>query len=235
VRRSLLTPTLLRAPFGLGLLPGVLFAALSTGCGGSVKPERGPAYQPVATPETVSVCPEQWHAAKDAREAMLGLDSVQAKEHAAAAVLAQAECERRAIESGHFVGGTHAAVLAEVSALGDAHRNAQNLYDEVGHYGVARFEIAAPLGRGQLHLNMATRLSRIQMPTDMPDAGEQAAFRAEISSLVIHFRDRGEQDLRHCLAQIRAAPADQDWTERKTTACAQLATIGVSTETCGTR
>ena len=70
-------------------------AALAVGCGGGqAGPPRGPHHDPVNSPEAKSKCPDEWKAAKKAREELLGaMDNEGRRAAAAQTVLAQARCE----------------------------------------------------------------------------------------------------------------------------------------------
>jgi hypothetical protein len=178
----------------------LLLAAVACG-GGGAGPPAGPAYTPVGSPEAESACPTEWEAAKKAREDHLELSSASTREAAARAVLAQADCERNVLASRRVAAGEHAAIIAALEELRAAHRDAGNLYREVIGYELASPAVAARVGLGKLHLAFAALLAATPTPTDMPDPGEQAAWRAEIDGLVATF----QSEARAAFAEAAAA------------------------------
>ncbi len=211
----------------VGFVATLGFVFVTAGCNGSKKEAEEPGYQPTSSPERQSACPAEWKAAKEAREGMLGNQTESAKRTAGNAVLAQAACERVAMTAGAFAGGTHAKMLAEVTAVGDLARDIRNLYSEVGNYGIAEFRVAAPLGRGLVNLGLSKRLSSIGNPTDMTDDNELAAFRAEVGALVGHFRQEGDRELRDALSLAETA-GSLDAASQTSAACDGLRSIGAA-------
>jgi hypothetical protein len=162
-----------------------VFAGGGAACAAKGTP-RGPEYTPTASPEAESPCPDEWQAAKQAREDALGAEGqaeVAARAQVAAAVLAQGECELRGFQRQPVRADTEEAMLGELRELRDRFRSAKNLFDEVLNYEVMRLSVGALARLGDLHAAYAAKLRAAPPPVDARDPGSRSEFRQELREL----------------------------------------------------
>jgi len=136
-------------------------------------PPRGPEHDPVNSPEAASRCPEQWQAAKGAREQLIGATYDQRERAdgvAAQAVLAQADCEAGEFARWTIDAGPQAMVTAELAGSRRQYQTALNLYQEVASTHEGEFRVLALTGAARLHMHFADKLAGLPMPSDTRDS-----------------------------------------------------------------
>lgn len=205
--------------------PLLLTAFTLQACGGSSRPPEPPPYTPVNSPEAESPCPSEWQAAKSAREAMVGETDPGARTAAAAAVYAQAECERDKLNAVAPPRGAQAAVVGEIRLQRIAMQNAGNLYEEVARYHSPGF--AEALGRiGELKLAFARFLTSTPAPTDLDDPVERVEFMNQLKLLSESFVREAAQTFEAALEVAAEDPAATNtWSRRMCDELKRLNTI----------
>jgi hypothetical protein len=166
----------------LGLIASV-GAILLLGCGGSGALPAPPSHTPADSPEPATACPTERAAGKEAREAVLEDESPAHREAVAAAVFAQAECERRQLDAARLEGATQTALIEAIRAARLQYQNARNLYGEVGNYEVLRWTIGARSRGGDLELGFGDMLRAVRPPSELTEPSERAGFLAELGDL----------------------------------------------------
>jgi hypothetical protein len=128
------------------------------GCGAVAGPPRGEAYTPTNAAEAATQCPKEAAAAKEAREAALGTDAAQ--DSAARAVLAQADCERKAFDRLVLDSPDPEAFKQEIAGARTQFYNVKTLLDEVVSSGIPDLVAGAHVRLGDLHAAYADKLRR---------------------------------------------------------------------------
>ena len=183
--------------------PAIVLAALAVGCGGGqAGPPHGPHHDPVNSPEAKSRCPEEWKAAKQAREQLIGaMDDERLRRAAADAVLTQARCEHAAFDRWTIDAGSQAIMAQELRAARLQYLTARTLYAEAAGYHVKPAEIGAHALDAQLELAFVRKLDRLAVPVDLHDPAARAGFKDEMRSLMSSF------EVEAALAATRALDA----------------------------
>jgi hypothetical protein len=183
--------------------PATVLAALAVGCGGGqAGPPHGPHHDPVNSPEAKSRCPEEWKAAKQAREQLIGaMDDERLRRAAADAVLVQARCEHAAFDHWTIDAGSQAIMAQELRAARLQYLTAKTLYAEAAGYHVKPAEIGAHALDAQLELAFVRKLDHLAVPVDLHDPAARAGFKDEMRSLMSSF------EVEAALAATRALDA----------------------------
>lgn len=182
--------------------PALLLAALAVGCGGQATPPHGPHHDPVNSPEAKSKCPDEWKAAKKARDELIGaMDDERLRRAAAEAVLAQARCEHAQFERWTIDAGSQAIMAQELRAARIQYLTAKTLYQEAAGYHVKPTEIGAHALAAQLELAFVRKLDHLPAPVDLHDPAARAGFKDEMRSLMSSF------EVEAALAATRALDA----------------------------
>jgi hypothetical protein len=144
---------------------GVLMVCLAA-CGPrSQKPEPAPHYDPANAPEADTRCPEQRKAADAAREAALGEEQMGLAEQAAAAVFAEAECERELFDG---ISIAHARDQSDLMDLRDHFQSAKNLYTEMVNYQVPRWVVGGHVRTGDLYMAFRDKVREMTPDGETP-------------------------------------------------------------------
>jgi hypothetical protein len=211
-------------------------------CSGAAGPPRGPAHTPVHSPEAKSLCPEQWKAAKTAREALLGLEGPaedRALEAAARAVLSQAACERAGFERMTVEAGVQQIVAAELRGVRRQYQAARNLYEEAAGYEVGRLRVVALAHLAELHLGFARKLADLPPPSDVVDPAERIEVAQEMRQLASSFEALAVLAATRALDLMGAeVPEDAETRRAVDSACQLLAALepgGAQVPACGDR
>lgn len=171
--------------------PALALAALAVGCGcggGPATPPRGPRHDPVNSPEAKSKCPDEWKAAKQAREALLGaMDDERRRAAAAEAVLAQGRCEHALFDKWSIDAGSQNIMAAELRAVRVQYLTARTLYQEAAGYHVKPSEIGAHALDAELQMAFVRKLDRLPVPVDLHDPAARAGFRQDMRTLMSTF------------------------------------------------
>jgi hypothetical protein len=177
----------MRAPGAATVLAALAYVAAGCG-GGPATPPHGPHHDPVNSPEAKSKCPDEWKAAKQTREALLGAMDDEGKRRATAeAVLAQARCEHAVFERWTIDAGSQAIMAAELRAARRQYLSAKTLYEEAAGYHVAPSEVGAHALNAQLQLAFVRKLDRLPVPVDIHDPAARAGFRDDMRALMSTF------------------------------------------------
>ncbi|HEU5058069.1 MAG TPA: hypothetical protein VFU21_16170 [Kofleriaceae bacterium] len=169
--------------------PALALAALAVGCGGGqTAPPRGPHHDPVNSPEAKSKCPDEWKAAKKAREELLGaMDDERRRAAAAEAVLAQARCEHALFDRWTIDAGSQRIMAAELRAARVQYLSARTLYQEAAGYHVKPSEIGAHALDAELQMAFVRKLDRLPPPVDLHDPAARAGFKGDMRALMSTF------------------------------------------------
>jgi hypothetical protein len=179
-------------------------ALLAASCASAGGPPRGPEHTPVNSPEAQPRCPDEWRAAKQAREELLGVDGAAGAatvEAAAAAVLAHARCEGAALDGWRVEAGSGESMAAALRQARRRYQDARNLFEEAAGYPVARVRVGAQAELAALHLGFARMLAEVPSPVDVQDAAGRADFRRQMREAVASF------EVEAALAAARAVSA----------------------------
>lgn len=181
----------------------LVLAAIAVGCGGGpATPPRGPRHDPVNSPEAKSKCPEEWKAAKKAREELLGsMDDGARRAAAAGAVLAQARCEHALFDRWTIDAGSQQIMAAELRAARVQYLGAKTLYEEAAGYHVKPSEIGAWAELARLHLAFVQKIDRLPVPVDLHDPAARSSFKDDMRALMSTF------EIEAALAASRALDA----------------------------
>jgi len=150
---------------------------------GSKQTAPAPKHTPVNSPEASTACPEQWKAAKKAREVALEVGTQAARSRAASAVFSHAECEHAVFDGLAFAGPTHERLLSKIRSGRGVYQTTRNLYNEVPNYGDARAAVGARARLGELNGKFADKLRAVRTPKDMTSTAEKAMFLSQLSAL----------------------------------------------------
>ena len=169
--------------------PAFALAALAVGCGGGpATPPRGPHHDPVNSPEAKSKCPDEWKAAKQAREALLGaMDDERRRAAAAEAVLAQGRCEHALFDRWTIDAGSQKIMAAELRAVRVQYLTARTLYQEAAGYHVKPIEIGAYALDAELQMAFVRKLDRLPPPVDLHDPAARVGFKQDMRALMSTF------------------------------------------------
>ena len=192
------------SPVRASLLPAALLAAACASTGG---PPRGPAHTPVNSPEAETRCPEEWQAAKQAREELIaaeGAARAAAMEAAAGAVLAHGRCERQELAELAIEAGSQEAMAAALRQARRRYQDARNLYEEAAGYEVPRARVAAHAELSALHLGFARMLAELPAPLDVQDPAGRADVRRQMREAVARYEVEAALSATRAVA---AAPA----------------------------
>ncbi len=183
--------------------PALALAALAVGCGGGqAGPPRGPHHDPVNSPEAKSKCPDEWKAAKKAREELLGAMEDEGRRAAAAqTVLAQARCEHAFFDKWTIDAGSQQIMAAELRAARVQYLTAHTLYQEAAGYHARPSEIGAHALDAELHLAFVRKLDRLPVPVDLHDPAGRTSFKDDMRALMSTF------EIEAALAASRALDA----------------------------
>jgi hypothetical protein len=178
-------------------------------CGGGNQPPHGPHYDPVNSPEAQSPCPTEWKAAKQARDAALA-GGAEARPAAAAAVLAQADCEAARVVARRMEVTRGDLLVAEMREVRKAYDSARNLYNEVVGYGDPRLVVAGWSGAAALALGFAAVLEHVPPPVDSGGAVERAEIIGEMRELEQSFQGDAALAAARALEQAARLPPSGD-------------------------
>jgi len=160
------------------------FAACMLGaCAAASGPPRGPEYDPANTPEARSGCPAEAKAAKQAREDAIGAEESGPREKAAAAVFAQAECERRLFDALHIDGMSPEDFKMSVGEAKTQFYSAQNLYLEVVAFNIPTATVAGYSRLGDLYGAYANKLRKSDPGPGVGEGTGRATWLAEVEPI----------------------------------------------------
>ncbi len=161
----------------------VLVAALLGACASMAGPPHGPEYDPANTPEARTGCPSEAKAAKQAREDAIGAEDSAPREKAAAAVFAQAECERRLFDPLHIDGVSPEDFKQSIAATKAQFYSAQNLYLEVVAFNIPQWTVAGYSRAGDLYAAYANKLRKSDPGPGVSEGTGRATWLAEIEQI----------------------------------------------------
>ncbi len=143
----------------------ILLLALAACGAANQKPEPAPPYDPANAPEAETRCPDERAASKAAREQALGEERMGPAEAAAAAVFAEAECERGLFDA---ISLLHAKDQSDLMDLRDHFQSAKNLYAEVVNYQAPRWVVAGHVRTGDLYLAFRDKVREMTPDGESP-------------------------------------------------------------------
>ena len=206
---------------------------LLLGCGGGQQqPEPAPAYDPVNAAEAPTECPSERKAAQSAREDLLEKGGNDAREAAAMAVLAQADCEAQVFESATVSSGSMERITDDLRRVREQMGTARTLYEEVLNYQSTSPSVGAYAGLGQLHQAFARKLRGLSTPTDVDAQGGAMSFTAEVDGLAASLDQTAYEAYMRALEALSAlpergdAPPLSDWKHEACTGLGQMAGPG---------
>ena len=157
-----------------------------------------------------SSCPGEWERAKQAREELIGRTGnarQPAAEHAARAVMAQAECEQRRFAAWQIEAGSQSIMAAELRGLRRHYLSTRTLYEEAARTVDGSVSVGAWARLADLHLGFARKLDELPTPVDLHDAAGRADYRRQMRQLMSTF------EVEAALAATRALDAADGGTE----------------------
>ena len=161
----------------------VLVTSLFLGACAAAGPPRGPEYQPANTPEAASKCPKEAAAAKQAREDAIGAEDSGPRTHAAEAIFAQAECERRLFDALHIDGVSPEDFKMSVADAKTQFYSAQNLYLEVVAFNIPAWTVSGYSRLGDLYAAYAGKLRKSDPGPGVGEGTGRATWLAEIEPI----------------------------------------------------
>ncbi len=169
--------------------PLLLAFFLAASCGATAQPPRGPAYDPVNSPEAPTACPEERKQAQAAREELLEGERLEQRAPTAEAVLKQADCERQTFAEIPLEAPTQELMLQRLREARDVYQSVTNLYEEVVRYDT---ELAGPAGArlGDTHAAFAAKVRQAPPPSELTDPAARADFVTELMQLAAELDDR---------------------------------------------
>lgn len=156
------------------------------------------------SPEAKPVCPAEWKEAKKAREELIGLAGTArqpAATAAAAAVMAQAECEQRKFAAWRIEAGSQAIMASELRGARRQYLSICTLYEEAAGYADPVTSVGAWARLADLHLGFVRMLDGLPVPVDVHDPAARADFRRQMRELMSTF------EIEATLAATRALDA----------------------------
>jgi hypothetical protein len=160
-----------------------LGATLALAACAGAGPPHGPEYDPSNTPDAHSGCPGEANAAKKAREDALGAEGSEAREGAAAAVFAQAECERRLFDALVIEGVSPEDFKGSIGAAKAQFYTAQNLYLEVVAFNLPEWAVAGYARAGDLMAAYAGKLRKSDPGPGVGEGTDRAVWLSEIEEV----------------------------------------------------
>ena len=194
------------------------------GCGAAAGPPAGPEYKPSNTEQALTPCPKEREAAQLAREALLGAEDAALVLRASEKVLAQGQCEAAAALAMPVPTGTQDQILAGVTAVRVAVRDASSLFGEVRRYGDVALSQKALLDDARLTVGFAELVGLVQTPGDM-DPNAASAFRSELNDARQTLMGQAKLLVEQALASEGAELVTEE-------ACALLASLGGTSPAC---
>lgn len=217
----------------------LVVVAVTAACGGHAGLPPPPEYTPVASAEPDTACPDERADAKTRREALLEVGTAEARRATVDAVMAHAECERRAFDAAAIDAPTQAAMIDRIKAARLRYLDARNLYAEVGNYEVLELTIGSRSRLGDLHAAFATKLRRAPAPADLTDPAERAGFLTELGDFAQAYDAealaayRASLDAAALLPSLRGQPEVAAWVEGACRGMRQVGATGAPPPLCG--
>jgi hypothetical protein len=150
----------------------IMIVAFAAACAKPMPP-AGPKYTPNPTPEPVTKCPDEYKAAKAAREALVGETAPELREAAAKASFAHGECERKQFDELSLDADSDDEFREGVASLKAQAYTTQNLYQESANYDVPLYAVGGYTRMGDLYAAYAKKLRNTQ-----PGAASDPQLRA---------------------------------------------------------
>jgi hypothetical protein len=182
----------------------------------------------VNSPEAATGCPDEWRAAKSAREQLIGTVGgarAPAAARAARAVMAQAECEQRGFAARRVQAGSQANMAAQLRALRQQYLGARTLYEEAAGYGDAAIAVGAWSRLADLHLGFAQLLDELPAPVDVHDPRARADYRRQMRELMASFEIEAALAASRAVDAAERAPAGPELAAWVSGSCKKLAVL----------